>query len=77
MIEREVKAHSSVNHPNVMPLIDHEVVVKGENKEARLLFPYHKVYEYFIHQVSISLGYSLFLKSILRRVLMGNLYFED
>jgi len=43
MIEREVKAHSSVNHPNVMPLIDHEVVVKGENKEARLLFPYHKL----------------------------------
>ena len=44
MVEREVKAHRLVDHPNIMPLVDYEVVVKGENKEARLLFPYFKVY---------------------------------
>ena len=43
MVEREVKAHRLVDHPNVMPLVDHEVVVKGENREARMLFPYYKV----------------------------------
>jgi len=42
MVEREVKAHRLVDHPNVMPLVDHEVVVKGENREARMLFPYYK-----------------------------------
>ena len=44
MVEREVKAHRLVDHPNVMSLVDHEIVVKGENREARMLFPYYKVY---------------------------------
>ena len=44
MVEREIKAHRLVDHPNIMPLVDYEVVVKGENKEARLLFPFYQVY---------------------------------
>lgn len=43
MVEREVKAHRLANHPNIMPLVDYEVVVKGDNREARLLFPYYQV----------------------------------
>lgn len=40
MVEREVKAHRLVDHPNIMPLVDHETVTKGENREARMLFPF-------------------------------------
>ena len=43
MVDREVKAHRLVDHPHVMPLIDYEVVAKGENREARLLFPFYQV----------------------------------
>ena len=43
MVDREVKAHRLVDHPNVMPLIDYEIVKKGENTEARLLFPFYQV----------------------------------
>eukprot|EP00112_Aurelia_sp_Birch-Aquarium-sp1_P018967 Seg4602.1 transcript_id=Seg4602.1/GoldUCD/mRNA.D3Y31 product="Serine/threonine-protein kinase 16" protein_id=Seg4602.1/GoldUCD/D3Y31 len=42
MVDREVKAHRLVDHPNVMPLIDYEVVKKGENTEARMLFPFYQ-----------------------------------
>lgn len=44
MVEREVKAHRLVDHPNIMPLVDHETVTKGENREARMLFPFFQVY---------------------------------
>ena len=44
MLEREVKAHRMFTHPNIMPLIDHEVVrLTAENKEGRLLFPYYRL----------------------------------
>ena len=43
MVDREVKAHRLVDHPNVMPLIDYEIVRKGENTEARMLFPFYQV----------------------------------
>ena len=43
MVDREVKAHRQVDHPNVMPLEDFEIVSKGKDREARLLFPYCKV----------------------------------
>ena len=49
MVEREVKAHRLVDHSNVMPLIDYEVVVKGENKEARMIFPFYEVYFLHLH----------------------------
>eukprot|EP00794_Sanderia_malayensis_P006786 gene6786-7552_t len=42
MVTREVNAHNMLSHPNVMPLVDYEVVSKGDDKEARLLFPYYK-----------------------------------
>ena len=43
MVSREVKAHRLVSHPNVMPLVDYEIVAKGDDKEALLLFPYYPV----------------------------------
>eukprot|EP00794_Sanderia_malayensis_P006779 gene6779-7542_t len=42
MVTREVNAHNMLSHPNVMSLVDYEVVSKGDDKEARLLFPYYK-----------------------------------
>eukprot|EP00795_Rhopilema_esculentum_P000061 gene61-9670_t len=42
MVDREVTAHRLFDHPNIMPLIDYEIVVKGENREARMLFPFYQ-----------------------------------
>lgn len=43
MVNREVNAHETIKHNNVMPLVNYEIVEKGDNKEGRLLFPYHKL----------------------------------
>lgn len=43
MAKREIKAHKAVNNRYVMRLVDSEIVTKGDMKEARLLFPYHKL----------------------------------
>ena len=43
MVQREVSAHRTILHENVMKLIDYEIVEKGENREGRLLFPYHSL----------------------------------
>jgi len=43
MVGREIKAHRAINNRYVMPLIDSEVVTKSNMKEARLLFPYHRL----------------------------------
>lgn len=43
MVRREVKSHRMINHPNVMPLIAYEIIEKSNSREARLLFPYHKL----------------------------------
>lgn len=48
MVNREVKAHQTIKHDNVMPLVSYEIVEKGMNKEGRLLFPYHKVRYAFV-----------------------------
>lgn len=43
MVTREIKAHKAIDNPYVMPLIDCETVTKRNMREARMLFPYHKV----------------------------------
>lgn len=40
---REVNAHNSVNHPNVLQLIESEILRQKGDKEGRMLFPYYKV----------------------------------
>ena len=47
MVTREIKAHKAIDNPFVMPLIDCEIVTKRDMKEARMLFPYHKVNVFF------------------------------
>ncbi|XP_048589116.1 probable serine/threonine-protein kinase DDB_G0291350 isoform X2 [Nematostella vectensis] len=40
--EREVEAHRSIDHPNVMAMHDVEIVSKKNYKEARMLLDYYK-----------------------------------
>ena len=39
---REVNAHNAVSHPNVLELIESEVLHHKGEKEGRMLFPYYK-----------------------------------
>ncbi|XP_046852185.1 probable serine/threonine-protein kinase DDB_G0291350 [Xenia sp. Carnegie-2017] len=39
---QEVEAHYSVDHPNVLHLIDSEILNHKGEKEGRMLFPYYK-----------------------------------
>lgn len=43
MVNREIKMHQTILHPNVMPLVGHEIIEKNSGREGRLLFPYHKL----------------------------------
>lgn len=38
----EVNAHNAVKHPNILELIDSEVIINNGEKEGRMLFPYYK-----------------------------------
>ena len=49
MVTREIKAHKAIDNPYVMPLIDYQTVTKRNMKEARMLFPYHKVRSFFLN----------------------------
>ncbi|CAB3998797.1 serine threonine- kinase 16-like [Paramuricea clavata] len=60
---REVNAHNSVSHPNVLQLIESEVLRHKGEKEGRMLVPYYKWFRtvfsgrssiwFFIHPVEL------------------------